>query len=100
MSRRRFLVAAQGLSNDQQSKFTEYTKSNGFGWWHWIDNFWLLTVFGHDEITTEVIRDALIDIAPGARSIVMEIVQDKDWSGNGVVGKEMFKWMRDTWAKD
>ena len=55
MTRRRFVIAADGLSSEDEEKLRDQIRQLG-AWWHWIDNVWLLTT--HDEApTAKSIRD-------------------------------------------
>jgi hypothetical protein len=95
---RRFVVAAQGLDKDSENNFIEYVKSNGFGWWHWIDNFWLLTT-NNSTITAEDIQQN-IDSGNGFnRNLVIEIEGSISWHGFGPAKTDnnMFEWIKNNW---
>ena len=99
---RRFVIAAQGLSYENEQEFMEYVKSNEFGWWHWIDNFWLITT--HDSrVTAGDIQTQLNKTSPTARNLVLEISDSKDWAAFGPNGDEasnnMFEWLHGEWKK-
>ena len=97
---RRFVIAAQGLSNANEEAFMEYVKANQFGWWHWIENFWLITTH-NSSISAEDIQNQLNKSSSNARNIVLEISESKDWVafGPNAEGAEnnMFEWLHGEW---
>lgn len=98
--RRRYVVAIDELSSAQRQQFLSYVKEAGFGWWHWIGDFWLLTKTG-EPISAADLRDKILEISPGKRCIVMEVKEAGRWAGFGPSGasKNMFNWIRETWLK-
>ena len=97
--KRRFLIATQGMTLEQQAKVTNRVRDRGFGWWHWIDEFWLLTTSSTD-VTAVSLRDELTAIAPATRTLVMEIPEDISWAGRDGIGQknEIFDWLKATWV--
>jgi hypothetical protein len=92
-----FVVGTESITAEQEKSFIAYIHDeHGFGWWHWIPNFWLIT--GSGSISCDEIRDKLLEIAPGKDSIVVE-VNPVTWTGFGPnQGKEnMFAWFYTTW---
>lgn len=98
--RRRFVIAAQGLTSEQETKLREYLASHG-AWWHWISNFWLLT--GTDiKVTTADIRNHIKSLNADVRTVVFEFPEDTDWASLGKkndAGKDMTDWIKNTWGK-
>ena len=96
---KRFAVALDSSTKAQNEEFVKYIRDNGYGWWHWIDNFWLLTS-SSGELTAEKLRDDLGEIYPGVHKIVLELRGDNDiWSGFGPKSenKNMFTWLKKYW---
>lgn len=99
--KKRFIIVVDSIDQELENKITEYVKNNNFGWWHWIDSMWLLTSRNND-ITCTIIRDEIGKITSN-RLMVMEIKNNyNSWAGRGPSNekKNMFTWLRNTWAKD
>lgn len=96
---KRFVVAAEGMSPEQQKAWLEFIKEKGLGWWHWIDNLWLL-VDRPEEMTTATLRDQITEKFGATKCIVIEIEPGGTWSGLGPSSpKPMFKWIKETWME-
>lgn len=94
---RRFMVAVQKFTVQEDEQFQAYLKG-AFGWWHWFDDFWLLTSRDPD-ISPAAIREKLDEIAPGKRKLVMEVQEDISWSGwKDKAG--VFDWLKSTWRDE
>src|ERR1700726_4630482 len=96
---RRFVVGVDGLTDDSDTKFREFLKSCGAGYWHWIPNFWLITT-DDEDVSAEKISDKLNDLK-AKRNLVLEIPEDISWYGWGAPnakGKSMYEWLMTTWA--
>jgi hypothetical protein len=100
---RRFVIAAEGLSTDQESKVLDFLKKHG-AWWHWIDNFWLLsTTIENDDFGTSTIVGFIGDLNENARVLAFEFPEDVDWTARGAAnakGKDMTDWLRETWSRE
>ena len=98
--KKRFVVAIDSMNKELDNKLLEYIKDNGFGWWHWIDNVWLLTTYKLD-VSAVSIRNDLGYIIPN-RKIVIEVHKSSAWAGYGpnTEEKNMFDWLHNTWTKD
>lgn len=98
---RRFMIAAENL---RDRDFIDYLNSNGLGWWHWIDNFWLITVQDDIEMSSEKLQNKvnLFSDSP-IRNMVIELHGTHTWAGHGPNGSEggknMFEWMHNTFDK-
>jgi len=100
--RRKFAVALDSSTKDQNEQLRKFIKDNGLGWWHWINNFWLLTD-KNGKLTAKQIREKLNEFYPGVHCIVLSLDKDGDsWSGFGPRNsdKNMFDWLKNTWDKD
>lgn len=97
--KKRFIVSLDSETPEQEKEFVEYLRSNGCGWWHWINNTWMI-VDSKGEQTASRLRDDLDKIFPAVRKIVFELRgTDDTWSGFGPTGKEqnMFNWIKKNW---
>jgi hypothetical protein len=99
--RRFFIVGIEGITPEQDKEFIRWAHDeNGFGWWHWIPNFWLLV--GHREnVGCEEILDYLNSVAHNKNKLVLQVTPTT-WAGFGPTGpkKNMFDWIRQNWRPD
>jgi hypothetical protein len=98
--KKRFVVALNSNTEEQNKKFKEYIKKNGYGWWYWIDGFWLLTD-SKGKLTASKLRTDMDEFYPGVRRLVLEMRDGDDtWSGFGPKkdGKNMFDWLHHNWS--
>ncbi|PSS71686.1 hypothetical protein AYI85_04935 [Shewanella algae] len=97
--KKRFAVALDSNTKAQNELFKQYIKENGYGWWYWIDGFWLL-VDSSGKLTANQLRDDLGEFYPGVHKLVLELRGDDDtWSGYGPKSekKNMFSWIKKNW---
>ncbi len=96
--KKRFVVAVAGLTTSETKQVSNLFRDK-YGWWHWIDGFWLLTD-SSNTLTTKDIRDMIATVKPNSRRIVLEVSNSGDWSGHGPNSekKDMFRWIRETWG--
>lgn len=97
--KKRFVVALDSYTDIQNNEFKSYIKDNGYGWWHWINGFWLL-VDNTGDLTAKKLRDDLAVIYPGVHKLILELRGDDDtWSGFGpkTENKDMFSWLKKNW---
>ena len=97
--KKRFIVAVDSNIDKQNDSFIKFIKENGLGWWHWIDNFWLL-VSANKDLNTTKIREAVNESFPGSYCLVIEFTGNpNDWSGFGPKTKDrdMFSWLHRNW---
>jgi|SRR5450759_2302786 hypothetical protein len=98
--KRRFVIAADKLTSEQDKELRDFLHEFG-GYWHWIDNFWLLAVDGEEDISAAKIRDKVRALNEDSRVMVLEIGADIDWAGSGkrgARGKDQHDWLGGTWA--
>jgi hypothetical protein len=98
--KRRFVIAADKLSTEQDKELKEFLHKYG-GYWHWIDNFWLLAVEGQEDVSAAKIRDKIKAINSESRAIVLEVGEDITWAGFGKkssAGRNQHDWLKTTWA--
>lgn len=94
--KKKFAVAASPITEAESREISTLFKGR-YSWWHWIDDFWLVTD-STGKLKASSIRDQINDIAPDARVMVVE-VRGYAWAGHGPGGgkKNMFTWMRENW---
>lgn len=100
--RKKYIVAVDNATEEQNLEFKSYINDSSCGWWHWIDNLWLLTD-PKGEFSAQEIRDKVKECFPKLYCLVIEMSAEGDtWSGYGPKGEDrnMFKWLRDSWDKD
>jgi len=99
--KKRFVVALDSSTPEQQLAFQNYVKSTGAGWWHWLDSLWLL-IDTRGQLDAIKIRDKLCEIFPRINNFVIELRPDDDtWAGYGpkTEVKNMFTWLKSDWIK-
>jgi hypothetical protein len=97
---KRVAVAAESLSTEQSNAFTNWVEAKGFGYWHWIDGFWLI-VSPSGQIDLQVVAEKLNELSPSSNNLVLEVPQPSGWYGYGPKSeqKNMFTWLKETWDK-
>ena len=99
---RRFVVGIDDETSQDVSLILDYIREQGCSWWHWFDNFWLLTTH-NDEISAGTIRDELVEICGDKNLIVLE-VNDITWATYGPQGegsdssKNISRWFKEAWS--
>ena len=97
---RRFVLAIQGLSPEQEHQVSQLFAVGN--WWHWISGVWLI-VDSTNRLDTQTIRDMVGTVDRNARRLVLEISSPgKLWAGFGPSGGEqdMFRWIREQWEEE
>lgn len=98
MMKKRFIASVGNFTDEDVKVFTEYLKCHKCGWWHWLTNLWLITVYS-DEITPESISKKIYEINQNQHNIVFEVTPEKNWYGYGPDESNYFDWIRDNWTK-
>lgn len=97
---RRYIAAITGMTKTDERRFLGFIKENGWGWWHRIDNFWLIIDAHKDkESSAEDIRDFLMPLS-GSIGLVIELPpEDSGWAGYGPASTadELFSWFEANW---
>ncbi|WP_288786062.1 hypothetical protein [uncultured Bacteroides sp.] len=99
--KKRFIVCYNNnIPKEEEIKFVQFAKDNKMGWWHWIDNVWLLVDYS-GQMTAPILRDKVCKLHSGSRVIIIELAEDKDtWAGFGpATPKNMFDWVKRNWQK-
>lgn len=96
----RFVIAVGPITEAQSEQISNLFRDR-YGWWHWIDGFWLV-IDSTDTLTASWIRDQLDVILPGVRKLVLRVENTGNWAGFGPTAedRDMFHWIRTTWDPD
>lgn len=97
--KKRYFVAVEGLTPEQEKSLLGYFKEQGVAWWHHIANVWLI-VDRKDNVSAQGIRDKIKEIATmGGPCLIMQVHDDITWSGLYRSGrKDTFDWIKKTWT--
>lgn len=98
---KRYVLAVDSSTKEQNDAFLAFVKVTGLGWWHWLDNFWLLAD-DSDNLSAVTIRDKANECYPGVHKLVLQLDQTGDtWAGFGpkTDRRDMFTWLRNTWKR-
>jgi hypothetical protein len=99
--KKRFIIATAEATPEQNKAFLQKINEAGAGWWHWINNFWLIADW-KGQFSVAELRDLIKELYPGADMIVIELNEyDDTWASYGPerAGRSMSKWLRETWSK-
>ncbi len=100
--KRRFIVAVDSSTKEQNEAFRDCVVEWGVAWWHWLDNAWLICD-REGVLTADEIRDALYTTHVHESCLVVQLDENggETWSGYGPKGegRNMFNWLRRTWAE-
>src|SRR5260370_27161942 len=69
--RNKFIVAISDSTAESQDAISTRLKSLGYGYWHWMPEFWLLTT--SPPATAESIRDEVMKVAPNVNIFVTPV---------------------------
>lgn len=96
--KKRFVVLVNDQNQEQEKSFIAYLNRNNCGWWHWLENSWLIVDLS-GILTPDIIRDEVNKISPNSYSLVVEVPMNKNWSGFGPNSENsnMFKWLHESW---
>jgi len=90
-----FIVATDNMSWEDENEFVSFLKDKKCGWWHWIENFWIIES-DNDSITPKVIIDKLQKINPNVKKIALKVKDPIPWAGYGpeTNSAKMFDWLK------
>ena len=102
--RKRFVVATNGTTVLQDQAFKEAlnTRFPRLGWWHRLDELWLI-VEDEDRLDAKTLRVIARECFAPKKLLVLEIREDGDnWAGLGPAGsaQEMFAWLHTHWKNE
>jgi hypothetical protein len=90
-----FVLAVQGASEAQRNAITKYLRDGGYGFWHWLADFWIIeTAFL--QLSSPTLRDEISKLAPGLVFNVFAVrARDGDWAGMG--DSRSAQWLIENW---
>jgi hypothetical protein len=97
--KKRFIVCIDDSTKEQDQKFIEYIKENGFGWWHYLKNTWLIADSTGKSSVSEI-RNMVKESYDNEYNMVFQLNEDEGtWSGFGPSSEKrnMFKWIKENW---
>ena len=99
--KRRFVVLLDSATPEQDEKFKEWVKKQGFAYWHWLSQSWLLTSPDRDVMAVDIRTNAR-KIYNGCHLLVLELKETghDTWAGFGPSSEKtnMFRWIRKNWS--
>ena len=95
----KFIVSVDQFSDENVRIFAEFLKCYGCGWWHWIQNIWLVIDYT-EKLTAEIIANKLNEIEKNTNNLVFKIDNIQKWHGYGpkIEDSTYFKWIRENWS--
>jgi hypothetical protein len=97
--KKRFVVLVNSATKEQNLAFLAFLKASGLPWWHYLNNAWLL-YDEQDRVSSEILRNKLIELYPGVTNLVLEFGPGMEtWNGFGPASEKrnMFKWLHSNW---
>jgi hypothetical protein len=98
---KRFILATETLSADQERALALQFPQPPWAWWHWLPNFWLL-VDQSGQMTGDNVRDLFSAVSP-AQCLVLE-VDGRTWTGMFTTDMArraaMETWIRSYWENN
>jgi hypothetical protein len=98
--KKRYIVCVNNSNKIQNEEFLKYLRQKKFGWWHYLDNTWLI-VDTKGSSNVQEIRDKARDAFSNEYNIIFELKEGQGtWAGFGPSSKNrnMFKWIKENWS--
>lgn len=97
--KKRYIVCVNKSNKDQNIEFLKYLRQQRFGWWHYLDNTWLIV---DSKGTSKIgdIRDKAKVTFENEYNMIFELKDGEgSWSGFGPnsSSRSMFKWLKENW---
>jgi len=70
--RNKFVILVDSSNKLRDKKFADFLRNSSFGWWHWLNNAWLV-VDGSGEMTLSELKDKVKSRFPKDRFIILEV---------------------------
>lgn len=92
----KYILSLDSTSKELEDKFIKYLNDNGFGYWKWINNTYLILY--NDSLSTKEITDIVSSHFPDVYFIINHI-KIIDWYayGPGKGENNMFTWLNNNW---
>ena len=93
-----FVVGVDGLSEEEEGTILDALRDRGCGWWHWIENLWLIE-HPSDEVPATEIRSLFRERIEAQKTIVVLQISCTDWATYGSESEERSysKWLKEHW---
>ena len=93
-----FVVGVEGLNEKEEEAILDALRDCGCGWWHWIENIWLIE-HPSDEMRAAEIRKLVKDRLEGNNNVVVLRISCTDWATYGPESEErsFAKWLKEHW---
>lgn len=95
----RFIVCVDNSTKSQDNQFIEFLNENRLGWWHYLQNTWMI-VDSSGQITITDLRDYAKEAFDNEYNMCFQLYEGEGtWSGFGPTSdnRNMFKWIRENW---
>ena len=90
-----FVLAAQGASEDQRNAITKYLRDGGYGFWHWLADFWIIQTT-IPNLSAADFRTAIAKFVPGLSFTLFGVRPiNNDWAGFG--DPRSSAWLDENW---
>ena len=100
--KRRFIVLLDSATPEQDKEFKKWVKEQGFGYWHWLSQSWLLVSTDSDVKAGDVRSKAMEIYDECDRLLVLELrgTSHDTWAGFGPRKQttNMFTWIKNHWG--
>ena len=95
--RKKYIILTTEESTETSTVLVKYFTDNKFGYWHWINNVWLLDEGAIKRDKVEI-RDAIGKLLPSFHFIVMDM-EKPNWTARGddSPANNMFTWLQQNW---
>jgi hypothetical protein len=94
---KKFIIATDHASPEQQNAITNHVKAMGWGYWHWFEDLWLLEnvpdMWTPASIHTIFIREAILQ---ECTIMIMNVSDPISYWGNSP--QESWSWMLEKWG--
>jgi hypothetical protein len=92
-----FVLTVQGASEAQRNAITNYLKNGGYGYWHWLSDFWIIET-AYPNLSSAALRDEMLKLIPGLWFNVFAVRPIAgDWAGFGDTSSA--EWLNENWKE-
>jgi hypothetical protein len=92
VSRNRYIIISRNPSVPDQNALTGFLKGKSWGYWHWMNNCWLVTT--KEALTVFEMRDFVRSVAPKMHFLAFELKDDKK---AGFGPSKWWEWFNRSW---
>lgn len=89
----RLLVCASSVSQVEQNQITEWFKSSGYNWWHYLPNLWIVRD-PYNRLNVVSIAANLRLFLPGRHLVVLDMENTRDC--DGWLPPNAWNWLKDS----